>query len=56
MNMAANIDRKRLRELNHRIVIKREDLGRLREELASLQAERKELKEKLDAEVNNSRT
>lgn len=49
--MAANEDRKRLRQLNQRIRVKKEDLGRLREELSALNAERKTIREKLAGEV-----
>lgn len=52
--MAGNEDRKRLRQLNQRISIKREDVARLREELSTLIAERKALKEKLAAQIARS--
>jgi len=43
-------DRQRMRQLFHRIAIKREDLGRLKAELSALQEEHKALKEKIGAE------
>ncbi|WCR05540.1 hypothetical protein [Paracoccus saliphilus] len=54
INMTSSNDNKRLRQLFHRITIKREDLARLKTELSALQEERKALKEKIDAEAAES--
>lgn len=49
--MAPNPDRQKLRQINERLQIRREDLGRLQEELKTLRAERDALRTKLASET-----
>ncbi|WP_171060667.1 hypothetical protein [Poseidonocella sp. HB161398] len=48
--MAANPDRKKMREVSMRLQIKTEELNRLKEEIKVLREERMALKEKIGAE------
>lgn len=46
--MAASDEQKQLRELNIRLMIKTEELARLKEEVATLREQRKTLKEQIE--------
>lgn len=47
--MAVKQDRNRLREVKIRVAVRREDIARLRKEIADLDAEAKELRDRLAA-------